>query len=106
VAGGQVTAVGDSVMLAPAAALERVLPGIYIDAKLGRHAQTGLGVIQNLAAAGRLGPLVVVSLGTNGVVTTAQLRQLRRVIGSGREDLAHLDRFMQVLLGADESAVD
>ena len=84
-AGGQVTAVGDSVMLASATALERVLPGIYIDAKLGRQAATGLAVIRSLAAAGRLRPLVVVSLGTNGVVTAAQLRQLRRVIGPGRE---------------------
>jgi hypothetical protein len=85
VAGGQVTAVGDSVLLASATALERILPGIYIDAKLGRQVQTGLAVIQSLAAAGRLRPLVVVSLGTNGDATAAQLRQLRRVIGPGRE---------------------
>jgi peptidoglycan/LPS O-acetylase OafA/YrhL len=85
VAGGQVTAVGDSVMLASATALERVLPGIYIDAKLGRQMSWGLAVIRRLAAAGRLRPLVVVGLGTNGDVTAAQLRQLRRVIGPGRE---------------------
>jgi peptidoglycan/LPS O-acetylase OafA/YrhL len=85
VAGGQVTAVGDSVMLASATALERVLPGIYIDAKLGRQVNTGLAVIRQLAAAGRLRPLIVVGLGTNGTFTTAQLRQLRRLIGPGRE---------------------
>ena len=33
---GQVTAVGDSVMLASAAALEAALPGVYIDAKIDR----------------------------------------------------------------------
>ena len=85
VSGGQVTAVGDSVMLASATALERVMPGIYIDAKLGRQVQTGVAVIQTLVAAGRLRPVVLVSLGTNGDVTAAQLRQLRRVIGPGRE---------------------
>jgi peptidoglycan/LPS O-acetylase OafA/YrhL len=85
VAGGQVTAVGDSVMLASATALERYLPGVYIDAKLGRQMQVGLAAIESLAAAGRLRPIVMVSLGTNGDVTAAQLRQLRRVVGPGRE---------------------
>src|SRR6185437_3284018 len=81
VAGGQVTAVGDSVMLASATALERILPGVYIDAKLDRQMSAGLAAIQHLAATGRLRPLVVIGLGTNGDVTTAQLRQLRRLIG-------------------------
>ncbi len=79
------TAVGDSVTLASATALERAMPGIYIDAKLGRQVQTGVAVIQSLVTAGRLRPVVLVSLGTNGDVTAAQLRQLRRVIGPGRE---------------------
>jgi hypothetical protein len=85
VAGSQVTAVGDSVMLASAAALERVMPGVYIDAKLGRQPSAGLAVIQSLVAAGRLRPVVLISFGTNGIVTATQLRQLRRVIGPGRE---------------------
>src|SRR5690348_8973152 len=85
VAGGQVTAIGDSVMLASATALERLLPGVYIDAKLDRQMSAGLAAIHNLAAAGRLRPLVVIGLGTNGDVTAAQLRQLRRLIGPGRE---------------------
>jgi peptidoglycan/LPS O-acetylase OafA/YrhL len=85
VAGGQVTAIGDSVMLASAAALERLLPGVYIDAKLDRQMSAGLAAIQNLAAAGRLRPLVVIGLGTNGDVTAVQLRQLRRIMGPGRE---------------------
>ena len=85
VAGGQVTAVGDSVMLASATALERAMPGVYIDAKLGRQVQTGLAAIQSLVTAGRLRPVVLISLGTNGDVTASQLRQLRRVVGPGRE---------------------
>jgi peptidoglycan/LPS O-acetylase OafA/YrhL len=85
VAGGQVTAVGDSVMLASASALERTMPGVYIDAKLGRQMSSGLAAIESLVAAGRLRPVVLIGLGTNGDVTAAQLRQLRRVIGPGRE---------------------
>ena len=79
------TAVGDSVMLASASALEAALPGIYIDAQVGRQMQTGLTVLRTLAAASRLRPVVVVGLGTNGNVTTSQLRQLQRAVGPGRE---------------------
>ena len=85
VSGGQVTAVGDSVMLASASALEAKLPGIYIDAQVGRQMQAGLTALRTLAAAGRLRPVVVVGLGTNGNVTTSQLRQLQRAVGPGRE---------------------
>ena len=85
VSGGQVTAVGDSVMLASAAALVAALPGVYIDAKIDRQTPAGLALIRSLAAAGRLRHVVVFSLGTNGSVTVRQLRQLRRAVGPGRE---------------------
>ena len=85
VSGSQVTAVGDSVLLASAAALEAALPGAYIDAKIDRQMPTGLTLVRSLAAAGRLRHVVVVSLGTNGAVTARQLRQLQRAAGPGRE---------------------
>ena len=85
VSGGQLTAVGDSVMLASAAALEAAMPGAYIDAKVGRQMQTGLTLIRGLAVAGRLRHVVVVGLGTNGSITASQLRQLQRAVGPGRE---------------------
>jgi hypothetical protein len=85
VSGSQVTAVGDSVLLAAAAALEASLPGVYIDAKVDRQMPTGLTLVRNLAAAGRLRRVVVVSLGTNGAVTARQLRQLQWATGPDRE---------------------
>jgi hypothetical protein len=85
VSGRQVTAVGDSVMVASAAALEADMPGIYIDAQIGRPMVTGLAVIRNLAASGLLRHYVVVGLGTNGPVTAAQIRELRRLIGPHRD---------------------
>jgi peptidoglycan/LPS O-acetylase OafA/YrhL len=84
VSGRQVTAVGDSVMAASAAALEADMPGIYIDAQISRPMITGLAVIQDLAASGLLRHYVVVGLGTNGPVTAAQIRELRRLIGPHR----------------------
>jgi hypothetical protein len=72
-------------MVASAAALAAAIPGIYIDAQVGRQMQTGLAVIQSLAASGALRRIVVVSLGTNGGVTAGQVRQLQRIIGPARD---------------------
>jgi peptidoglycan/LPS O-acetylase OafA/YrhL len=85
VSGRQVTAIGDSVMVASAAALDSTLRGIYINAQVGRAMANGLAVIQSLAAHGELRRYVVVGLGTNGPVSAAQIRQLRRLIGPNRD---------------------
>ena len=85
VSGDQVTAVGDSIMVASAAALAAAMPGIYINAQIGRQMQTGLAVIQDLAAAGTLRHIVVIGLGTNGDITPEQIRQLRQLIGPDRD---------------------
>jgi hypothetical protein len=84
VSGWEVTAVGDSVMVASAAAFQAAMPGIYINAQVGRQMADGIAIIQGLAASGDLRRIVVVGLGTNGDVTAAQIRQLRRAIGSDR----------------------
>jgi peptidoglycan/LPS O-acetylase OafA/YrhL len=83
--GRQVTAIGDSVMVASAAALNAALPGIYIDAQVGRAMIAGLAIVQTLAADGELRRYVVVGLGANGPVSDAQIRQLRRLIGPDRD---------------------
>ena len=85
VSGRQVTAIGDSVMVASAAALNAALPGIYINAEVGRAMVNGLAVIQSLAARHELRRYVVVGLGTNGPVSAAQIRQLRHLTGPNRD---------------------
>jgi hypothetical protein len=85
VRGGQVTAIGDSVMAASAMALESVLPGIYIDAVPSRQMPAGLAVVRRLAATGRLRAVVVIGLGTNYIVTTRELNELVRLIGPRRK---------------------
>jgi hypothetical protein len=72
-------------MVASAAALDAALPGVYINAQVGRAMVNGLTVIQGLAARGELRRFVVVGLGTNGPVSAAQIRQLRRLIGPDRD---------------------
>jgi hypothetical protein len=61
------------------------MPGIYIDAQVGRQMQAGLAVMQSLAARGQLRQIVVVGLGTNGGITAGQIRQLRRIAGPARD---------------------
>ena len=85
VSGQLVTAVGDSVMVASTPALQAALPGIYIDAMVGRQFSTGLQIIASLKAQGLLRPIVVVGLGTNGTVTAAEIRQLFTEIGPDRK---------------------
>ena len=82
--GRDVTAIGDSVMLAAAQQLRAVLPGTYIDAQVSRQMSQGIAVLRELARRGKLRPIVVVGLGTNGVITMPQVRTLQAVAGPRR----------------------
>ncbi|QMU77138.1 acetyltransferase [Streptacidiphilus sp. PB12-B1b] len=84
VQGSSVTAVGDSVMLAAAPALEQALPGIDIHALVGRQMSEAPAVLEQLLAEGRLRSTVVVGLGTNGDVDPATLRRLAELAGPQR----------------------
>ncbi|BCJ36317.1 hypothetical protein Athai_38200 [Actinocatenispora thailandica] len=64
--GDQISALGDSVMLAASPALRHRLPGIQIDAKVSRAMQRGPGIISGWAHRGELRPVVLLGLGTNG----------------------------------------
>ena len=85
VPGWQVTAIGDSVMLASALQLHAALPGIYIDAQVSRQMTAGLTEVRTLASRGLLRQVVVVGLGTNGTVNSGQIRELLSVVGPRRE---------------------
>ncbi len=85
VTGSGVFAVGDSVLLASAVQLTAALPGISINAQVSRQVSAGLAIVARLAAAGRLRPVVVFALGTNGTFTSQQMRQLIRAVGPHRD---------------------
>jgi peptidoglycan/LPS O-acetylase OafA/YrhL len=82
--GGQVTAIGDSVLLASAQALVARLPGIVIDAKVGRQIWDAPDQLESLAEEGLLRHYVVVALGTNGAFQQATLDEIRDEIGPER----------------------
>ena len=82
--GRDVTAIGDSVMLAAAPELHAALPGSFINAQVSRQMSQGIALARRLASGGRLGPIVVVGLGTNGPITMGQVQALRAVAGPRR----------------------
>lgn len=84
ITGDQISAVGDSVMLASAGGLVERLPGIDVDAEVSRSMWAGPDIVDDLDATGRLRPYVVVALGTNGAVDPSTLEQLADTVGPKR----------------------
>ncbi|HEX3461864.1 MAG TPA: hypothetical protein VHT49_13240 [Acidimicrobiales bacterium] len=70
---GPVTAVGDSVMIDMQPNLQADIPGIAVDGQVSRQFETGIGVVQADRAAGSLGSVLVIELGTNGTVTSGDI---------------------------------
>jgi peptidoglycan/LPS O-acetylase OafA/YrhL len=72
-----VIAIGDSVMVGAAPALQaRLGPDGYIDAHIGRQFDDGVRVAGTLRDHGRLGRAVVVHLGDNGPITSGEVDAL------------------------------
>ncbi len=84
-AGPDISAFGDSVMLASAPALQEVYPGIAIDAVVSRQMSTAPGLVGAAAANGSLRKVVVLGLGTNGAISPDTLEEVRHEIGPGRQ---------------------
>jgi hypothetical protein len=68
---GPVTAIGDSIMLDIQPDLQADIPGARVDGLVSRQFETGIGIVQADRAAGTLGNVLVVELGTNGSVTSS-----------------------------------
>jgi peptidoglycan/LPS O-acetylase OafA/YrhL len=83
--GEEILAIGDSVVLAAAPALQSAYPGILIDAEVSRSMRVAPALVQAHADAGTLRPVVVLALGTNGPIEPAALEEVRRILGPSRE---------------------
>jgi peptidoglycan/LPS O-acetylase OafA/YrhL len=79
--GKEIYAIGDSVMLAAAPAVTKAFPGIKIDAKVSRHLSEAIPIIKKLAANGKLRPILVLGLGTNGLVDSHKLDEVMKIVG-------------------------
>src|SRR5690554_2102971 len=83
--GDQITAIGDSVMLASAQELQNAFPGIYIDAVVSRQLSQAPAIVESMLAAGTLRPTVVIGLETNGPINVAALDRLRELAGTDHQ---------------------
>ncbi|KFJ01035.1 acyltransferase family protein [Bifidobacterium stellenboschense] len=80
--GDQITAVGDSVMLASAKGMQEVFPGIDLDAAVSRSSFAGFGIVSGKGAG--LRQWVVLGLATNGPIPPEQLDQYLNMVGPDR----------------------
>ena len=91
----QVTAVGDSMMVDYRDSLRTDIPGINVDATVGRQWSEGESILQGMRAQGRLGDEVIVGLGTNGPISDADFDTMMIILAStGRVVFVnvHVDR--------------
>jgi hypothetical protein len=92
---GQVTAVGDSVMLDYQDPLKTTIPGINVDAAVSRQWSDGEQILQSLKAGGQLGGDVVVGLGTNGPITDSDFDNMMTILSGASRVVfvnVHVDR--------------
>ena len=72
--GEDITVIGDSLLINVEPGLQEHLPGIVIDAQIGRQMHQAPEVIDRLQKEDKLGKTVIIELGTNGSFTEKQLR--------------------------------
>lgn len=84
--GDQITAIGDSVMLASQQALDEELPGIYIDAAVSRGYPAAPAIIEQMKAADTLDPFVVLGLGINQSAAASDDKLLDEILDSLGKD--------------------
>jgi peptidoglycan/LPS O-acetylase OafA/YrhL len=85
---GQVTAIGDSVMLGAVDALQKDIPKLTtIDARGNRQMPEATRVLRQLKSGGELGKVVIVHIGDNGVVTDGQFDQMMQVLSGAKQVL-------------------
>ncbi|EGW36934.1 acyltransferase family protein [Desulfosporosinus sp. OT] len=73
--GDEITVIGDSLMINVDPVLQKRLPGIVIDAQIGRQMYQAPEVISRLREEGKLGKIIIIELGTNGSFTEKQLTE-------------------------------
>ena len=82
--GEEITALGDSVMLASSDALTERFPGILIDAAVSRQYSEAIDSLRALKDSGQLRSTIFLGLGTNGSADAGRLDELLDLVGPER----------------------
>lgn len=67
-------------MLGAAREMQRVMPGLVVDAKVSRHMSAAIEVLRQRRKAGQLGEFVVVHIGDNGFIKPSQFDELMQLL--------------------------
>jgi hypothetical protein len=78
--GPRVFALGDSVMLGAATALQQTIGNLEVDAAVSRQVSEGIGILSWRRDNAMLGDVVVIHLGNNGSFTSGQLEQIMSIL--------------------------
>jgi hypothetical protein len=92
---GQVTAVGDSVMLDYQTPLQQDIPGINVQAAVSEQWSAGEQELETLKSEGQLGAVVIVGLSTNGPIASSDFDAMMSILsGASRVVFVtiHVDR--------------
>jgi hypothetical protein len=92
---GQVTAVGDSVMLDYQSPLQQDIPGINVQAAVSEQWSAGEQELATLKSEGQLGAVVIVGLSTNGPIASSDFDAMMSILsGASRVVFVtiHVDR--------------
>lgn len=82
---GSVSMIGDSLMVGATQNIKASIPGVYIDAKVGRQQSAGYNIVSDMKVSGNLGDKVVIELGTNGPFSESDGQKLIDNIGSDKK---------------------
>ncbi len=79
-------AVGDSVMLGAARALQHVFPGLTVDAQVSRHLGVATDVLRRRRSSGVIDQFVIIHIGDNGYFKPEQFEALLQLV----KDVPHV----------------
>ncbi len=92
---GQVTAVGDSVMLDYQTPLQQDIPGINVQAAVSEQWSAGEQELETLKSEGQLGAVVIVGLSTNGPIASSDFDAMMSILSGASRVVfvtVHVDR--------------
>ncbi|KEP87893.1 acetyltransferase [Oenococcus oeni] len=77
-----ITAVGDSLLLDVGPDIQWVMPKTIVNAKVGRHTINAIDILRHLKKEGKLDPIILMVIGTNGEISAQNIQEVRSIAGS------------------------
>lgn len=97
--------IGDSVSLRTIPNFEQTFPHGHIDAAKNRQFTTGVDLVSQYIAGNQAGKIVVIALGTNGLVTDENIDQMMSLLGDKRVVVFMTTRSPQPWVGPTNEAI-